>query len=111
MRVEGKWLGNSFDDFLQRIPKEELYRQLYMFSARCDINEAVDGTAGLSHHIITENFDRDIDALNRKTGLTLKAIHTRKTPYKASIPESSIANLREMLEKEYVFLDRIKDIG
>jgi len=32
MHVEGKWLGDSFDDFLKNIPKQHLMNQLYMFS-------------------------------------------------------------------------------
>jgi len=110
MKVEGKWLGNSFDDFLRKIPKEHLCNQLYMFSAQYDIHEAVEKVSGLSHYFFTEDFDRGVDELSRKIGLNLKAIHIRKASYKAGIPESSIANLREMVHEENVFLNHIKNI-
>ena len=110
MCVEGEWLGNSFDEFLQRIPKEHLCNQLYMFSARYDINEAVERIAGLSHYFFTEEFSNGVDELSKKTGLDLEAVHLHKTSYRAPISKKSIENLREMLEEEYVFFDRIREL-
>lgn len=110
MNVEGKWLGGSFDDFLQRMPEEHLLNQLYMFSARYDINEAVEKVASLSHFFFTENFIAGIDELNRKTGLDLEAMHMRKASYRAQIPEAAIEKLRQMLDKEYVFLERVRKL-
>jgi hypothetical protein len=109
--VEGKWLGNSFDDFLQRIPKEHLCNQLYMFSAGYDIQEAVERVKGLSHYFFTEDFDKGVDMINGKLGLSLKATHMRKTTYKADIPQGSLEVLREMVVAEYEFLSRLKNIG
>lgn len=108
MRTEGDWLGNSFNDFLKRIPQEHLCNQIFTFSARYEINEAVERVASLSHFFFTENFSNGIDAINYKTGLNLKPAHIRKASYSAPIPDSSMANLREMLAKEYNFLDRIR---
>ena len=110
MPVEGKWLGNSFDEFLERIPKEHLCNQLYMFSAQYDIHEAIERVKGLSHYDFTERFESGIDGLNKKIGLNLRGIHIRKSSYKAEIPQRSIDNLREMVNEEYVFLNYIKEM-
>jgi len=111
MEIEGKWLGNSFNEFLQRIPEEHLCNQLYMFSARFDINEAVERVASLSHCIFTEYFESGIEGLNSKTGLNLKAMHIRKSTYKAPIPEDGMDKLRKMLDREYIFLERIRKMN
>lgn len=108
MATEGKWIGGNFDDFLRRIPQDHLLAQLYMFSGRYHINEAVAQVKKLSHYFFTDNFSDGIDELNKKTGLGLKSIHTRKGSYNAQIPEASLAKLREMLEKEYSFLDQLQ---
>lgn len=108
MAIEGKWLGNTFDEFLERIPKEHLCNQLYMFSARFNIEEAVERVRGLSHWFFTEDFSLGVDLLNRKTGLTLGAVHMRKTLYKANIPQEKLDTLREILGEEYAFLRRVR---
>ncbi|HET6464231.1 MAG TPA: hypothetical protein VFH55_01310, partial [Nitrospiria bacterium] len=108
MATEGKWLGESFDDFLRRIPQEHLLNQLYMFSENYEINEAVARAEQLSHYFFTDNFSEGIVELNRKTGLSLEPIHIRKERYSARISEDNISKLRGMLEKEYRFLDCIR---
>jgi hypothetical protein len=110
MPIEGKWLGNSFDEFLERIPKEHLCNQLYMFSSRYDIEEAVERVKGLSHFFFTEDFAQGVDALNEKTGLRLGAIHTRKTLYKVEISQQRLDALREKLGDEYEFLGRVREL-
>lgn len=107
MATEGRWIGGNFDDFLQRIPQEHLLNQLYMFSARFDVDEAVKQVTNLSHYFFTDNFNEGITELNAKTGLGLEPVHTRKAGKCEQIAEDSIERLREMLDKEYRFLERI----
>lgn len=109
MKIEGKWLGNSFDDFLKHIPKEHLCNQLYMFSDRYNVDEAIERVKTLSQFIFTERFNTGIDEINKKLKLNIKPLHIRKRSYSAKISENCIVNLREKLDNEYVFLNRIKD--
>jgi len=109
MATEGKWLGEGFDGFLNRIPKEHLLNQLYMFSSIYNINEAVRNTQGLSHYFFTDTFDDGIYHLNRKTGLSLEPIHIRKSTYQATLSQESLTMLRNMLDDEYKFLERIRE--
>ena len=81
-----------------------------MFSGQYNINEAVDQVGKLSHYFFSDNFINGINELNKKTGLTLEPVHIRKASYSAQISESCIAKLREMLDKEYIFLDRVQRI-
>jgi hypothetical protein len=79
MKTEKHWLGNNFNDFINRIPKKHLLNQLYMFSSNFDIEEAIDNINGLSHYFFTEFFSEGIEELNKKTGLRLQPVHLRKS--------------------------------
>ena len=107
MKTEAKWLGDSFDDFIERIPPQHLLNQLYMFSPKFNVNDAVNNVKKLSYYFFTDEFSQGIETLNKKTDLNLKPIHLRKANYHAQIDESSIAKLRKMLEQEYYFLEKI----
>jgi len=109
MTIEGKWLGENFDNFLDRIPKEHLLNQLYMFSDTYKISEAARKVRDLSYYFFSANFDKGVFAINNKTGLSLESIHIRKASYHAQISGNSLARLRDMLNHEYKFLDRIRE--
>jgi hypothetical protein len=109
MATEGKWLGNGFDDFLLKIPKEHLLNQLYMFSSDFNVNEAISNVQQLSHYFFSDKFDSGINELNCKTGLNLESIHIHKSNYHAEISDHDISKLRGMLHKEYMFLDDIRE--
>jgi hypothetical protein len=108
LETEGPWLGNSFDDFIERMPREHLQNQIYMFSPKFDLGEAFENISKVTHVMFTEEFASGVEELNRKTGLKLETIHTRKTGYKAEIKDSSMARLREKLAPEYELLDKVK---
>jgi len=110
METEGKWLGNDFDDFLSKVPREHLLNQLYMFSSNFNISEAVSNVQKLSHYFFSDNFNKGIDELNEKTGLNLEAVHIRKASYQAQISEGSLAALKDMLSDEYRFMDSIREL-
>lgn len=110
MDVEGKWAGESFDDFLLNIPKKHLLNQLYMFSEKFDIKEAIYNISKISHIIFTEDMNNGIQQLNSKLKLDVKPIHIRKSKNKYSITKHQSQNLHELLRKEYIFLNSIKNI-
>ena len=108
MITEGAWLGNSFDDFLNRIPKSHLMNQFYMFSPTFNIHEAIQNVQGLSHYFFNDDFETGVKQFNHKTNLNLIPIHTRKANYHEQIPDKSLGKLKDMLTDEYIFLDQIK---
>jgi len=104
MAEEGAWLGETFDDFLERIPRKHLCNQLYMFSRRYDVHEAAWHIRGLSHYFFSEQFASGVMDLNWKTGLELQPMHTRQGSRSIDIRPESLARLREMLADEYRLL-------
>lgn len=107
MKRQGKWLGNSFHDFLDRIPEEELLSQLYMFSSSFDIEEACENILDCDHVMFTERFDAGIDGLARKLNLELVPLHTRSAIISPPINESERDRLRKMLEPEYELYEKL----
>jgi len=110
MEIEREWFGESFEYFLDNIPKEHLCRQLYMFSEKFNIDEAVENVFSLSHYFFTERFAEGIDELNCKTGLNLMPIHIRKATVKSNVSPQNISLLKEKLKKEYIFLEYIRKL-
>jgi len=103
-----KWLGNSFADFLNNIPKDELLQQLYMFSRQMQVTEALDGILSCSHILRNENFSVDCDVLSRKLQIDLQPMHIRRTSIKTDIDQGQLDRLRDLLEPEYRLLEHLQ---
>jgi hypothetical protein len=108
MRTEGKWLGDSFADFLQNIPREELLNQLYMFSRAFDVDEAFENIMGCSHFFFTEEFSSGLSSLSSKLGIALQPITASKGRMNSEITEQDRRILESRLEPEYILLDKLK---
>ncbi|MHA1368349.1 MAG: sulfotransferase family 2 domain-containing protein [Promethearchaeota archaeon] len=110
MKEEGKWIGDSFNDFLNRIPKRDLLNQIYMFSKNYSIDEAFENIRNCSHVMITEQFAFGIKELIKKLDLKLQPIHTRKSSINPTITTDEKNRLYEILQPEYELYDRVKDM-
>ena len=108
LKGEGHWLGNSFGDFLKNIPMHHIKNQLHMFSSQLDRAEAFDNIMQLDHIMFTENFADDLKTLEKKLNLQLPVLRSKSYGYKADIPESSLSRLREILDDEYLLLEKIR---
>jgi hypothetical protein len=106
--TEGRWLGNSFDDFLDRIPQEHLKAQLWMFSASCDVSEALARVRNVSHVMFTEDFAAGLERLERRLGVSLPHQH-RRIGRRGEVSPESLVRVREALADEYEFLAGVKD--
>ncbi len=104
MKEQGPWLGESFDDFLDRAPVTEIANQLFMFSPDMNVEAAVMQTRQLSYYFFTDIFDEGIIMLNKKLNLKLEPAHLRSSVKKFDISEGSMSRLKEMLTDEYRFL-------
>ncbi len=105
--TEGKWLGNSFEDFLDRIPREHLLNQLYMFSNRYAIDEATERIRSLNCCVFTEQLGAGVRQLSEATGLDLQLLHKRQSRHTPEIKPQAARRLREMLDDEYQLLDQL----
>lgn len=109
MNVEGEWLGNSFSDFLHRIPKEHLLNQLFMFSKNFDPDEAIENIKKSVHYFFfTEEFNKGVHDLNRLLNLHLEPLHEKRSKIRLEISNEDRTFLRHMLKKEYHMLKVLK---
>lgn len=108
MEIEGEWLGNSFGNFLERIPREHLQNQLYMYSRAFDIGEAISKVNQLSHWFFGDSFADGVAEFNQKTGLSLHPIHIRKSGQHISLSGAEDALLREALSEELAFIGELR---
>ena len=109
LQKEKEWFRNDFTEFLRRIPKKHLFRQLYMFSRSFDVDEAFENIIGLSHFFFTENFPKGISVLSKKLNMELKAVHIRKTRKRARLSRKELGVLRDILEPEISLYKRLKN--
>jgi len=111
MRIEGNWLGGSVLDFVERMPKEHLLNQLYMFSNNFDVEEAVRTVReNVCCHFFTEDFDSGVKSINTSLGIELIPIHMRKSSSSNEIHNDHLIALKEKLELEYLFLNKLKEL-
>ena len=78
-----------------------------MFDGNYDIDTAFDAVQQIDHVMYLEDFDRGIDQLNAKLGINLKTSHRRRSGHRFEPDSNSINQLKEMLEPEYRFLNRL----
>jgi hypothetical protein len=104
--------GESFSDFLKNIPDELLLNQLYMFSPRFDVSEAVDRILECSAIMMTETYDRDLRDLASTLGLTLETRRERITALtKTPVEEKQMEALCDRLAVEYELLEKLGASG
>ncbi|MEM7102330.1 MAG: hypothetical protein AAF502_04290 [Bacteroidota bacterium] len=104
LKNDGKWLGNSLNDFLDNCPKSHLLNQLFMFSGGFNAEEAAENVKKLNFFMYMVSFEEDLTKLGKLLNLELELF--QEAPYKnrEDIKESELTRLREMLEPEYVLL-------
>ena len=105
--TEGQWLADSFEEFLDRIPREHLLNQLYMFSESLSIDEAIRHIRKLNHWMFLDRFQEGITRLNELTGLDLKTDHQRKSSNRYEPSSRDKEKLRKLVEPEYEMLSRL----
>ncbi len=108
MKEQAHWLGDTFDDFLDRAPLTEIANQLYMFSPVMHVDEALDRVLGLSYYFFTESFNAGVARLNEKLGIQLVPVHAKKTALVFETPAPGVERLREMLDDEYRFIEALR---
>lgn len=105
---EMNWLGSNFEDFLSRVPKEHLLRQLYMFSKTFDVDEAYENIANCSFYWFVENYNDGLQQLAFLLNLPLKPYRANQSSRSPTLNQSTLEMLRESLEPEYKLIDRLK---
>ncbi|MCD4761348.1 hypothetical protein K8R32_00100, partial [bacterium] len=107
MKIEGQWLGESFNDFLDLIPKKYLLNQLYMFSSAFSVKEAGERALNCGCVFTTEEYASGIKRISNKLNLDLKYLNIRKSSYNYQLSEEELIMLKLKLEPEIELYEKI----
>jgi hypothetical protein len=110
MRKQGQWLGDSFAEFLSRIPKEHLLRQVYMFSQSYSPDEAFERVAQCSLFFFLEDFARGAQALAAKLNIQLEPVHVHQSKGNPEVRPHELEELRFRLQPEYELCSRLQQV-
>ncbi|HXW32943.1 MAG TPA: hypothetical protein VEJ87_00050 [Acidimicrobiales bacterium] len=91
----------GFDDFLERVPKRDLLRQLFTFSQALDPEEAADRIRRCSFVFFNDSYEEGLADLAARLDLPLVIRHDRVTPKSVSPGSTQLERLRELLDPEY----------
>jgi Sulfotransferase family len=108
-KFQKPYLRESFFEFVQAVPEEERYNQLYMFSRDLDIKEAVDNIKQCNVYFFSDTFNEGIETINKKLGLRLTPIHLRAGRHSETLDAIAIKKLKKMLEPEYELIDTLRN--
>ncbi len=103
-RIEASFLGNSFSEFLEKLPRTHLMRQLYMFSPRFDVDEAVRNLSKVNFIMLTERYNEHLGELAKVLALDLKPLAEKAGYGSVPLSDDDRARLREALAPEYALL-------
>ena len=113
MKKEAIYLGvnKSFSEFFRNLPKKDLMAQLFHFSNSYSQDEAIENLENIEFFSYVDKLN---DSGYKKSEETIPSIHlplgkvrnASKNNYKIS--SNDLDDLRELLEKEYKFLNSLK---
>ena len=106
--VEGKWVGKNFSDFLERIPRRHLLRDVYMFSKTYDPQEAFENIAHCSYYYFVEDLAEAMKEMSARLNTGLRPLHARKGGIKMPLPEAEYEQARRTLEPSYALMEKLK---
>lgn len=110
-KQEGNWLGETFTDFLQNIPREHLQNQLFMFSSMFNIKQALDNLKLIDFIGITGR-DEEIllNFLKVNFQIDINYKHMRKSQEKYSPSKNESDHMLHVLKEEYLFFHEATNI-
>lgn len=106
---EMPWIGSSFREFLDNIPKTHLLNQLYMFSEKMDVQEAYEVIMEqCTCFMNTEDFSTALNSLADVLHLPLQEYHRHKSKTPTEITENDFSDLHDLLADEYRLIAMLK---
>jgi hypothetical protein len=99
---ERRLAAGGFHAFLDRVPKQDLLCQLFMFSSGFNVDEALGRLTQCSLVLANERLNEGLSELNSRLELHLQPRRERVTSRKVEPPSpGELDRLRELLEPEY----------
>ena len=105
--TEEAWLGNSFSDFVERMPRDHLCNQLFMFSRNFSISEALENIKRVTNIRLLSEVGNLVEDLNAEFGLALQPMHVRRASITFEPSKADRAKLESRLRDELEFFDKI----
>jgi hypothetical protein len=100
---------NGFHSLLDTMPRSELLRQLFMFSASFNVNEAVDRASRCSMLFFNEEYSQGLRQLSQRLNLRLEMRHDRAGTAKVELSQDEHDRVRALLEREYQMIEQLRD--
>ncbi len=101
---------DSLRDYVRGARREDLLRQVYMFSKRLDVNEAADGIQSCDFYFFTERFTEGVAELSERLQMPLRVWKANKARVEVDVAEDEIAELREIVAPEYQLIERLENV-
>ena len=98
---ESDYTGDSFQDFLAKVPRRHLSHQLYLFSENYDPQEAADRILQCSAICLTETFPRDLEKLAKTLDLPLLERRERSFRHEINLSDADLDCARDLLHEEF----------
>jgi hypothetical protein len=98
-------MGDSFADFLERLPGSMVQHQLHLFSRLGDVDEAIGNIASCSHVMVMEEFAAGLDQLKAKLDLRLpnvSGVRKAASAFEPTEPDLQAARPMVVAERELV---------
>lgn len=102
------WLGNSFFDFFENLPKERKFNQLYTFNKQYNIKSALENVNRLDYYFFFENYNEGLEKLSYLLELNLNERNDKKSKSIFSLTPLEKIEYRKKLNIEYQFLNTLK---
>jgi len=110
-KIEGRWLGNSFEEFLNNTPKEHIQNQLYMFDSNFNVTAAIEKIKQINYVGIQGYHEEEfINFLHEYFKINLNYKHLRKASFKYQPTAREHKLLMSKLKEEYDFFEEVKNL-
>jgi len=105
------WLGNSFGDFLENIPRQHSVNQVYMFSENFNVEEALLNLSKLSYVFFQDDLDMLPPIIEKETSLKPELKRERAFPVTtAEITDIELNKARSILADEILLFNKLKEL-
>lgn len=109
LKQERRWVKKSFMDFLNKIPREHLLNEIYMFSRSFNVDEAFENIIKCSFIYFVDTFEEDMAKLFGYFQFNSVIQHIRKGSLSFEIEPIEMLELQRVLQPAVTLVKRLKE--